>query len=101
MVQRIELYSVTPYPCQFAGLRDEEGSDRVCFSTLVREQRDPNGELSAPGIRKNQMFGTYTSVIDVPELTADVVREHLPDLARHIERENKSKPGNLELVLIR
>lgn len=99
MTNQIELRSASPYPCQFAEAHNEERSFECYFSTLILEQRDPNGTLSSPGIVKNQMFGSYYLVIDVPELTRDIVREHLPELARHIEQEHGSQQGSLEFVL--
>jgi hypothetical protein len=82
------LRTLHEFPCGWDDLRDSKGRTHVTIYTLEEARRLPQEELDAPGISHGS-DGVWDIVLDVPELTKDLVKRGLVDLSERTGIEYK------------
>ena len=76
-------YYVGDYPCQWTDIVDRERTTIATIMTLKEARRDDH---RIKPVVKKEPDGVWTIIIDVPELTAEIVDEQLLKLKERMKK---------------
>ena len=79
----IKLKTAGYYPCSWDDIIDENNKVRVTIYTLQNAKKD-SLKLNKGGIYYNKEDKIYDIVIDVPELTEEIVKSLIKELSKII-----------------